>query len=94
MATRGTATLDFGAFPGSALASVDVTGETEIVAASKLLAFVRLVASADHSADEHRVEQIKVTCGAIVPGAGFTISGECLNAFCYGQFTIDWAWST
>lgn len=71
----GTAVLDFGAFPGASDASVVVTGQTFIGAASRVEAWLRLQDSADHSADEHLVETIKVAAGNIVPGVGFTIYG-------------------
>lgn len=71
----GIATLDFGAFPGASDASVAVTGQTNIVAGSLVEAWLRPVATADHSADEHMLETLKVFAHTIVPGTGFTISG-------------------
>lgn len=75
MATQGTATLDFGAFPGKSDASVAVTGQAGIVAGSLVEAWIRPEATADHSADEHMVETLKVFAGNIVAGTGFTIYG-------------------
>jgi len=74
MAT-GTAELDFGAFPGKSDASVAVTGQTAILAGSLVEAWLRPVATADHTADEHMVETLKVIAGDIVAGTGFTIYG-------------------
>lgn len=74
MAT-GTATLDFGAFPGKSDASVAVTGQAGIVAGSLVEAWIRPVATADHTADEHMIETLKVFAGNIVDGTGFTIYG-------------------
>lgn len=74
MAT-GTAILDFGAFPGKSDASVAVTGQTGIVSGSLVEAWIRPVATADHSADEHMLETIKVFAANIVAGTGFTIYG-------------------
>jgi len=74
MAT-GTATLDFGAFPGASDASVDVTGQASIVAGSLVEAWIRPVDTADHSADEHMLETLKVFAHTIVAATGFTISG-------------------
>ena len=71
----GTATLDFGAFPGASDASVAVTGQASIVAGSLVEAWIRPVATADHSADEHMLETIKVFAANIVAGTGFTIYG-------------------
>jgi hypothetical protein len=69
----GTTTVDFGAFPGKSDASVAVTGQAGIVAGSKVNAWLRLVDSADHLADEHWVESLRVFAGSIVAGTGFTI---------------------
>lgn len=71
----GTVALDFGAFPGASDASIVVTGQTFIGAASRVEAWLRLEASVDHSADEHLIETIRVAAGAIVPGVGFTVYG-------------------
>lgn len=74
MAT-GTANIDFGAFPGKSDTSVAVTGQAAIVSGSLVEAWIRPVATADHSADEHMVETLKVFAGNIVAGTGFTIYG-------------------
>lgn len=74
MAT-GTTTLDFGAFPGKSDASVAVTGQGAIVAGSLVEAWIRPVTTADHSADEHMLETIKIFAADIVEGVGFTIYG-------------------
>lgn len=69
----GTATIDFGAFPGSSDASVTITGQSGIVSGSVVNAWIYPADSADHSADEHWVETITATAGGIVAGTGFTI---------------------
>lgn len=73
--TKGTTTINFGAFPGSTDTSVNVTGQTEIVAGSTVKAWMIPTATADHSADEHLIgmTQIDVVAGNIVAGTGFTI---------------------
>jgi hypothetical protein len=73
MGAQGTTTVDFGAFPGKSDTSVAVTGQAAIVSGSLVEAWIRLVATADHSADEHMVEPIRVLAGNIVAGTGFTI---------------------
>lgn len=73
MATKGTATIDFGAFPGKSDASVAVTGQAGIVAGSLVDAWIRPVATADHTADEHMLETISIFAGNIVAATGFTI---------------------
>ena len=78
MGATGTTTVDFGAFPGSSHTTVAVTGPAGIVAGSLVEAWIRPVATADHTADEHVVEPIKVVAGDIVAATGFTI--HALNA--------------
>ena len=75
MGAQGTATLNFGAFPGASDASVVVTGQASIVSGSLVEAWLRPEATADHTADEHMVETLKVFAHSIVAGTGFTISG-------------------
>lgn len=69
----GTAIIDFGS--GSSHATVDVTGETAILSNSLVYVWIKPEATADHSADEHMVETIKVHASDIVAGDGFTIHG-------------------
>jgi|SRR5215472_3597938 len=75
MGSQGTATLNFGAFPGASDASVAVTGQGSIQSTSLVEAWIFPAATADHTADEHWVETIKVMAGNIVVGTGFTIYG-------------------
>jgi hypothetical protein len=72
---QSTALLDFGAFPGASDASVVITGQASILAGSLVEAWIFPAATADHSADEHAVETIKVLAGNVVAGTGFTIYG-------------------
>lgn len=100
MAT-GTATLDFGAFPGASDASLAVTGQGTIAAGSLVEAWLRPVATADHTADEHMVETLKIFAAAIVAGTGFTISGVNTSQLneptgkgtrLYGTWSVAWGW--
>lgn len=93
MAT-GNATLDFGAFPGASDTSVTVTGQTGITTSSFVEAWLVPTATADHSADEHVVETIKVIAGNIVNGTGFTIYGVNTgnNSRIYGTWSVSWVW--
>jgi hypothetical protein len=75
MATQGTALLDFGAFPGASDASVAVTGQTGILSGSLVEAWIFPAATADHTADEHIVETLRVFAGNVIAGTGFTIYG-------------------
>lgn len=75
MGSQGTATLDFGAFPGASDASVAVTGQAGIVAGSLVEAWLLPALTVDHTADEHLVETLKVMAGNIVAATGFTVYG-------------------
>lgn len=79
MGAQGTATVDFGAFPGSAHASVAITGQASILAGSLVEAWILPAATADHSSDEHLVEKIRVVAGDIIAGTGFTIHAVSTN---------------
>ena len=74
MATQGTALLDFGAFPGGSDASLAVAS-AGIGAGNLVEAWLFPAATADHTADEHLVETIKVVAGNVQAGVGFTIYG-------------------
>jgi hypothetical protein len=71
----GIATLDFGAFPGKSDASLAITGQAGILSNSLVEAWLRPEATADHTADEHMVETLKIFAGNIIAGTGFTIYG-------------------
>jgi hypothetical protein len=75
----GQASLNFGAFPGSSHATLAVTGIAGILAGSLVECWIFPAATADHSADEHVVETLKVVAGNVVAGTGFTIYGVNTN---------------
>ena len=103
MATTGTATLNFGTFQSGIFtfshpnteASVTITGQPTITAGSFVEAWIRAEpsGSADHSMDEHFVENIRVIAGNITAGVGFEIRGECVLGGTYGSFTVNWVWT-
>jgi len=70
---QGTATVNFGVFPGQSDVTLAVTGQAGIVAGSVLQAWLRPTNTADHSVDEHVHETIRITAGDIVAGVGFSI---------------------
>lgn len=72
MGAQGSTTIDFGAFPGGSDASVAVSQPT-ISGSSLVEAWIFPAATADHTADEHVVESIKVFAGNVQAGVGFTI---------------------
>ena len=75
MGAQNTATLNFGAWPGTDLASVAVTGQASIASGSLVECWVYPTATADHSIDEHIIDPPHVVAGTVVAGTGFTIYG-------------------
>ena len=74
MGAQGTATIDFGAYPGSNEASIAVTGQGSIDATTSLVeAWLALTASTDHTIGEHLQDGPHVWAGTIVTSTGFTI---------------------
>lgn len=101
MGAKGTALLDFGAFPGKSDASVEVTGQAGILSGSAVEAWLRPAATADHSIEEHMVETLNVIAGNIVASTGFTIYGfntsqlssGGIGTRLYGKWTVAWVWN-
>lgn len=104
MGAQGTATINFGAFPGATDATVAVTGQAGILAGSLVEAWILPAATADHSADEHWVDPPQITAGNVVAGTGFTIYGKVRegdgvgdrranSARVYGQWNVAWVWN-
>lgn len=96
MGAQNIALLDFGAFPGKSDASIAITGQTTILAGSLAEAWLVPVATADHTADEHLVEELEVYAGNIVAGTGFTIYGICRgkgDVRIYGTWSVAWVWN-
>lgn len=89
--------VDFGAFPGTDAVSLVITGQTNIVATSKVNAWIAPVATADHSADEHVMDAPRVMADTVVPSVGFTIyaSSQSQNrdAATYGKWSVYWQWN-
>lgn len=90
----GTTTVNFGAFPGGGGDNrVTITGQAAILAGSLVEAWLRPEASADHSADEHLIENLVVQAGNITAGTGFDIYVECTLGTTYGVYNLNWAWA-
>lgn len=91
----GTATIDFGGFPGSNEASVVVTGQTGIGATSKAEAWIMADdTTSDHTTNDHKYLGCfaAFTCGALVVGTGFTIFARSPEKLT-GTFALRWVWS-
>lgn len=92
--TSGTATLDFGAFPGASEVSVAVTGQAGITGTSAVVvAFAGDATSGGHTASDHKYAAplVGLTVGTISAGVGFTIYGRCLDKM-QGAFVVNWQW--
>lgn len=90
----GSATLDFGAAPGSNEASVAVTGLTTILATSKVQAWVMGDdTSVDHTASDHRYFLVfaALACGTPTAATGFTIYGRSTQKLT-GKWTVRYLW--
>jgi len=91
----GTATIDFGAFPGTSSASVAVTGQGSILGTSKAEAWIMADdTTSDHTANDHRNAElfISLTCGTPVAATGFTIHARAI-ATMTGTFAVRWVWA-
>jgi len=88
----GSATLDFGAFPGSSEASIAVAAAT-VGAGSKAWAYWRADdTSVDHSADDHKYAAALIALSVLVTaGVGLTIYGRCLDEM-QGAWTVRYGW--
>lgn len=91
----GTATLAWGAFPGSNESSVAVTGQTGITAGSHVEAWYMAETLGGKTANDHSYMAAlsELSCGNIVAGTGFTIYGRSIEKL-QGSFTVHWVWST
>src|SRR5579862_2226706 len=89
----GIATVNFDIPPANdTLCSVVVTGQSGILATSKIFVSKRVEATADHTADEVWVENWEPEVGAIVPGTSFTIFAKCTVGRTNGRFNVSWEW--
>lgn len=91
----GTATINFGAAPGSNEASVSVTGQTAILATSKADAYVMADdTSTDHTASDHRYFETlaALSCGTPTAATGFTIYARSHHKLT-GAWSVRWVWA-
>ena len=94
MGATGTAIVDFGAFPGTDIATLAITGQSSITGSSMVEAYLDPTAAdtADHSSDEHLVADIDVRCSALVAAAGFMINLIGRDSIHYGKWNVIWVW--
>jgi len=88
----GTTTVDFGAYPGKDMTSIDITGQTDILSGSLVEAWLFPADTTDHTVEEHIYEDIKIIAGNVIAGTGFTIYAVSGNTLLYGQYSVAWAY--
>lgn len=93
MSTQGHTTVDFGAFPGRAEAQATIAGQAGILTTSDAEAWIRCEDSANHSADEHDIEDFEVVAKSIVAATGFNITARPRIGRCYGLYNVSWVWN-
>ena len=97
MATgSGTATLAFGATPGTNVVTTAVTGQASITGTSHVEAWFMGDSTATHNAYEHLhifAQRIGLACGDLIAGTGFTIYAA-TELRLTGNITCHYAWST
>ncbi len=89
----GTATLDFGAFPGANEASVSFA-DTDILASSKVKAwFASDSSTADHTAGDHKYAPLFISLSAEADdGVGGVIYARSEHKM-QGLWSVQWEWS-
>jgi hypothetical protein len=93
MATQGSTTINFGAFPGDTNVSLDITGQTGITAGAEVDAWLTATATGAHSIDEHVVDGPIVIAGNVQAGVGFTIYAAAKDGNAYGEWSVSWVWN-
>jgi hypothetical protein len=90
---RGTAIIDFGAFPGSNEATVAVTGQGAITAASDVEPYFMAEPTSDHTALDHAYASRFISLTSDIPtaGAGFNILARSEHLM-QGTFNVRWVW--
>ena len=91
--TSGTSTVSFGVTKTNE-AQLVVTGQTGILAGSKVIASIGTTATTDYTADDHKYFGslgLSVTTGDIVAGTGFTIFIRSVYKLT-GDISINWVY--
>jgi hypothetical protein len=90
----GTATVAFGTGAGTDRATVTVSGQTGLVAADHVEAWIMRDSTSDHNADEHEVfaREARVVCE--VTGSGTFVIAVVCNTTWTGDFKVRWVWAS
>jgi hypothetical protein len=89
--TTGTATIDFGAAPGTGFVNTVITGQTGIASGAKPQAYMYADSTADHNDIAHIVVGLNLVCGNVIAGTSFTIYAS-TDLRLTGQFTVRWVY--
>lgn len=92
--TRGQATLDFGAYPGTNEAIATITGQTGILTTSVVSVTVHHTdTSTNHTAADHEYFSTfaGITTSTPTAGSGFVIKAKSLHKLT-GTWTVRWSW--
>lgn len=94
LAHVGTAVLDFGDTPDD-FASVDVTGQTSILATSHVRCWLQGETMANNAPEDHILlgAFAKLIPSDPTPGVGFTINCIVLEGLFTKKFRLKWLWS-
>ena len=90
----GSVTVSFGTGAGSDRASATVSGQTGLVAADHVEAWIMRDSTSDHNADEHELlaRDARVLCE--VTGSGtFDVVVVCDTTWT-GDFKVRWVWAS
>ena len=92
----GTAIINFGSPPGANMASVAVTGQTNILASSTIYVFIMADTTVSgglgHNAEEHKLVPLTLTSGNVIAQTGFTIYAESVDWRLTSTFQVRWMW--
>jgi hypothetical protein len=91
--TSGTSTVSFGVTETNE-AQLVVTGQTGILAGSKVIASIGTTATTDYTADDHKYLGsigVSVTAGDVVAATGFTIYVRSYQKLT-GDISINWVY--
>ena len=94
ISTKGTATLNFGAYPGSNEASIAVIGQTTILTTSEVDVYIKGDAtSTSYTANDHKyiAALLSLTVSTPIAGTGFTIYARSIHKLS-GTVTVNWVW--
>lgn len=90
-ATVGEVVVDFGTPPGTNIVTTTITGQTNIIATSKVKAYIMADSTISHNMYEHMIVPLTLTCGNIQAGIGFDIYAV-TDLRITGTFNIQWEW--